>query len=230
MKLAMISCAKYSDAWPGFIGLLNHFWPDHPPLTLITDKVDAAARSCGEVFLYNRHGSWCEILASFARQQCLDTDLYGPVLLMQEDFFINASVRTDLIEHGIEQMEAMKAGCVRLYPCPGGDEDYGNPHYAIVPRGTRYRISCQASLFRPAYLYAIANRCGSTPADFEINGSELSDDLAGPVLAFKRDVQPWPMSYLCSAISRGQWNPAAKDLCDSLGIENDWSRRPFQAA
>jgi hypothetical protein len=229
MKLAMISCQAYSDAWQPFIKLMDHFWPDHPDVTLLTDYIDAkvgeVCHDCRGYRLIFAGASrpWCGILEGFLK------DCKEPILLMQEDFFINAEVRPDLIERGLEQMGKIGAGCVRLYPCPGGDEEYGDRHFAIVPRGTRYRVSCQTALWNPVYLRKIASQF-RTPAEFEIEGTKLSDSLPEPVLAFKRNVQPWPLSYLCSAISRGEWNPAAKDLCESLNIYVDWTRRRFQAA
>jgi hypothetical protein len=223
MKLAMISCQAYSDAWPAFSGLVKHFWPNHPSMMIVTDKIGFDDINGFTSAFVGKSDNWCGILAEWAALQD------EPVLLMQEDFFLNAEVRPDLIEHGLEQMEKRGAGCVRLYPCPGGDEEYGDPHFAIVPHGVRYRTSCQAALWRPSYLREIAIRF-KTPAEFEIKGTEFSNLLAMPVLAFKRNVQPWPLSYLCSAISRGEWNPAAKDLCDSLNISVDWTRRRFQAA
>lgn len=222
MKLAMISCEKYADTHAPFIGLMDHFWPNHPPVTLITDRSDGNVKGYGEVFAYDSP-SWCAILRAFARQ------CDAPIGLFMNDYFLTAPVQEPLIQRGLEQLKATGAGCVRLYPCPGGEEEYGDPHFAVVPRGTRYRISCQMGLWDSSYLAAIAAGF-ECPWDFEIYGSECSNDLPSPVLAFKRELQPWPLSYLCSAIDRGRWSPAAKTLCDSLHIEADWTMRGFQPA
>lgn len=210
MRIAVVTCWKYRDCWEPFAALFDHFWPNpNATLEFITDSPGSSK------------SSWCDVLNDYI------TKVQEPILLMQEDFFLSAPVRTELVHRAIEQYEAQKAGCVRLYPCPGGIQDYGDPHYAIVPRGTQYRISCQAALWRPSYLKQILSACGSTPFDFEIRGTELAEMLDEPVLAFKRELQPWPMEYLCSAISRGKWNPDAKVLCDRLGISADWSQREF---
>lgn len=223
MRVAVISCMKYRDAIDPCMKLLRKFWPNHPKTTIITDLAYMVE---GELpYSWSPNGgllNWCDTITSYLR---ITDD--GPVLLMQEDFWLNAPVRQDLIDHALEQMKSRNAGMIRLYPCPGADEDYGDPHYGIVKKGSRYRISCQASIWRPDYLHAIASQCGSTPRDFELNGTKIAESLPDEVLAFKRESGPPAVQYLCSAISRSQWNPDAKTLCDLHGIEVDWSMRPF---
>src|SRR5678816_278898 len=138
MKIAVITCNAYKDAWAPFRELFAKFWPDCPyPMQFYAESF------AGE--------TWCQIVSRMA-ENANDT-----VLLMLEDFFLRAPVHQDLIEHGLQEMKIYDAGCVRLYPCPGGIENYGDPYFGVSPRGVRYRISCQASLFKPSYLHAIAS-------------------------------------------------------------------------
>lgn len=211
MRVAVISCWKYADAQEPFFALFEKFWPNCPYTTELVSDIESQPLP------------WCRVVETLVVQE------KESILLLQEDFFFNAPVNQNLIERGLEQMKARNAGCVRLYPCPGGIDDYGDPHFAIVPRGTRYRISCQAAIWNPSYLYKIASRF-NTPQEFELQGTVLSNDLPEEVLAFKRDVQPWPLSYECTAIVRGKWTQGAKKLCDEHQIVVDWSRRGFQAA
>ncbi len=231
MRIAILSCAAYSDTWNPFFRLFKRFWPDCKyPAYLITDRFDET----GYLFdpeqtdyltgWSSQGGTWCEILIDFIDS----SDDIDPILVFLDDFWLNAPVNTALIQRGLEQMKEMNAGCVRLYPCPGPDEEYGDEHFGIVPRGARYRISTQAALWDPSYLRQIASQCDS-PWDFEIKGSVLSNDLEQPVLSFKRELQPWPVSYY-GAVRHGQWAPAVKPFMEEMGIPVDWSRRPFQAA
>lgn len=234
MRIAVISCWNYRDAWPAFFGLLTKFWPDCPyPVDLLTDRLEVfddsvkpmrATCSFGkcpsprDILIHD--GSWCEMLASYAADLGEES-----CLLFQEDFLLTAPVKRELVEDGLDWL-GNGIGMVRLYPCPGAEQDGEDTNYAIVPRGTPYRISCQASIWNPQFLYAIASRL-KTPAEFEIEGSKLAESLPDTVLAFKRDLQPWPLEYLCSAISRGKWNPDAKKLCDKANISVDWTMREF---
>lgn len=222
MTIVVASCWKYRDAHMPFAKLLKKFWPSCKyPTVLLTDKSeDATMRAYTAIYL--AEGSWCEMVADAA------TGIGGPILLMQEDFFLNGAVNELLVEQGLQQLDEREAAMVRLYPCPGGDIPYGDKWYAEIPKGAPYRVSCQATIWRPDVLHKIAFTC-DTPADFEIRGSKVSNEFDEPFLAFRRDVQPWPISYLCSSISRGCWEPAAKELCDLHGIEVDWTMRPFRS-
>lgn len=219
MRIVVASCWKYRDAHVPFINLFRKFWPSCPySVVLLTDKCkEATLKAYGVV--YAAEGSWCEMVSDAAVG--LGDE---PILLMQEDFFINAPVNELLIDKGLQQLEERNAAMVRIYPCPGGDIPYGDKWYAEIPKGAQYRVSCQATIWRPDALYRIASQC-DTPADFEMKGSKLSNDFDEPFIAFRRDQQPSPISYYCSAISRGKWEPAALEFCRANGIEVDLSMR-----
>lgn len=229
MRLAVVTCNAYLDAVSPFLSLLSKFWPDHPPVWLVTDEIPPKAieqRCHGGVFVYpgKSPSSWCVRLAAFANL------CNAPVMIAQEDFWLNAPVHTDLIDHALEQMHNRNAGVVRLYPCPGANEDYGDAQVGLVKPHTDYRASLQLSVWQPRYLHAIATQC-QTPSDFEIGGSRYASTyLKEDVLAWKRDATPYPVSYLVSAIGRGLYSQDAKRLCDREGIEMDVSRRGFQPA
>jgi hypothetical protein len=196
----------YQDAWDPFLRLFKKFWPDCPhELLLITDRDRPGA-------------SWCSVVADFAARN------KGAVMLLQEDFFLTAPVNNRLVDAAILEMQVRNAAMVRLYPCPGGDVDYGSRYFAEIPKGARYRVSCQASIWNSSVLYEIASHC-NTAADFEIDGTAISERFDEPFLAFKREAKPWPIEYLCSGISRGKWNPDAKRLFEQHGISADYSLR-----
>ena len=206
MKVVVITCEAYRDAWLPFSKLFDRFWPDCPfELAWWSDE--------------GKNKNWAAVLHEHTMREI------EPFLLMQEDFFLSAPVRTDLVQAGLDEMFRMQAGGVRLYPCPGADEDYGHPYFGYVSRRASYRISCQATIWNPRYVAKIAQTV-RTPSEFEIAGTIRSLNLVAPILAFKREVEPWPMHYLCSAISRGKWNPDAQRLCQRYGIEVDWTQRP----
>lgn len=205
MKILVASCLAYRDAHEPFFRLFDKFWPDCPyERVLIADAKPKA--------------DWSKSIADFA------VGIADDLLMFQEDFFLNAPVQTELVDEALEEMHRVNAGAVRLYPCPGANRDYGHPHYGIINRGTPYRISCQATIWRSDYLATIAKITGS-PSDFEISGTWFANSFPDTVLAFKRECEPWPLSYICSAIGRGKWNPDAINLCKRLDIPIDLSLR-----
>ena len=66
----------------------------------------------------------------------------------------------------------------------------------------------------------------ASAAHFELSGTVAAERLPWKVFAASRTAQPWPVEYLCSAISRGRWNPDAVRLCEREGIACDFTRRP----
>lgn len=206
MKIAVASCVAYSDCWIPYTRLFRKFWPDCPyEMLFITDK-DKPGQS------------WCSVVAEFAASQ------KQPILLTQEDLFLTAPVQSHLIEHALHEMKNQRAAMVRLYPCPGANEDYGDSHFGRIAKGTRYRVSCMSSIWNPEILHEIASHF-NTPAEFELEGSPLSDKFDEPFLAFKREATPWAIEHLCSGVSRGKWNPDALRLCAENGIDVDLSMR-----
>lgn len=202
MRVVMVTCEAYRDAWEAFDACFRKFWPG------MSYEIwsDAGCKS------------WCQVVAEGAASR------REPILLMQDDFFLTAPVQTHLIEHALHELKTQQAAMIRLYPCPGSNEDYGDSHFGRIAKGTPYRVSCQASIWNPAILSEIASQ-GETPSDFEIHGSAISHQFDEPFLAFKREATPWPMEYLCSAIGRGKWSKDALKLAESVGVKLDLSVR-----
>lgn len=224
MNLAVITCAAYSDCWPGFFGLLEKFWPEHPSVDLLTDTLPDSFALPSYVLSVSASrvgASWCDVLRDYAS---IATESF---CLMQEDFWLSAPVRTDAVKSA-QYINSFECLGVRLYPCPGGRGDMrliNDDRFGIA--GRDYLVSCQATIFNPKKLLELLNLIGSgDAAKFEIEGSKI---CRFPVTAWMRDVTPWPIEYICTAITRGKWNPDAKKLCDAHGIEVDWSRREMQA-
>lgn len=229
MIIVVNSCWAYRDAWKPFFALLGKFWPEHPRAYLLTDipgEVDCPAPGNSILSLDGHRGleSWGPRLARFA---VLHSE--QPILLMQEDFFLTTPIKTDLVQRALEFMRTRSAAALRLYPCPGADQECGDPNFGLVSRGSAYRVSCQATIWRPGILNLLGSMFGE-PAAFELQGTEYAaTNIDSEIYATKRESQPWPIEYICSAISRGRWNPDAKRLCDEHGIEADWSMRQFAA-
>jgi len=222
VKIAMITCAAYSDAWPAFFGLLEKFWPDHPPVDLLTDETAPGVPVGINVEAAWKGASWCDVLSNYV------TFADEPFLLMQEDFLISAPVRYQLIDDALLTLEtAPLTGAVRVYPCPGAETAFGDsPRIGIA--GDSYRISCQATIWKPKFLRELLPAIGQgTASHFEFHGSRWATALRKTVMAWMRESTPWPIEYICSSISRGKWNPDAKKLCEANGIEVDWSHRGF---
>lgn len=197
------------------MALFQHFWPECPyPVTFYSDRP-------GE--------QWCSVVA-----RCAQDAVDDPVLMLLEDFFFTAPVCQWLVEMALNRMLICRYGCLRLYPMPGAEQPYRSSlRIGLIEKGEPHRISCQAAIWSPHYLYEIArNSMGTTgeAGDFENLGTPFSNTLPEQVMAFVRSALPWPMEYLCSAVTRGEWNPDAIKLCASLDVPMDRSMRQVAVA
>lgn len=212
MRVAVVSCAAYRDTWKPFATLFRNFWSDcEYPLWLVTDEGSDDAYD--NVFAMEGDGadSWCRRMVAFADSSP------DPILMFLDDFFLTQSVNVDRVCHGLEILNALQAGCIRLYPCPGADQEYGHRQFGLVSYAAPYRISTMPAIWNPAYLSAIASQCDS-PWSFETEGTKHSRRRAEPVLAWKREVQPWPLEIMATGIWRGKWTNGAKLLFAQHGI------------
>lgn len=218
-EVIVASCARYSDAWCPFISLFKKFWPECPwSVTLVADR--APEKWDGDwAIITGRDYGWANNLGYALAT--LESDV---VILFQEDFFLSARAEDEFIKSAVVKVRhTADIGCYRLYPCPGPDVNIDADH-GEVKKGTMYRTSCQVAVWKVSYLKKLLHHC-TDAASFEIQGTKNSESLDERVLAVRRDRLTWPIQYICSAISRGKWNPDALKLCDRYEIIIDKTRR-----
>lgn len=237
MRVAMMSCWDYRDAWRPFLELLKHFWPGLNRITLVIDKapesqeLDRLLEDFQNLDVYQAphemSENWCQVATAYANQ-LISEDVDG-VLMLQEDFFLNSLVNEQEVLRAYLLLQKYRADAIRLYPCPGADEplEEGERVFGKVAVKADYLVSCQASIWKPSFLKTITSEF-KTPWEFEINGTQMARAMGAKVLSVFREAErPWPIEYVCTAIVRGKWLPAAKNLCDSLSIKADFSKRGF---
>ena len=207
------SCYKYKECWYPLNELMKKYVPLDWPTILITDKAD------GHPFEKAKHDGtdygWVENLKKGIE------NMSGTILFLQDDFFPDNFWDIDFIEKATALMKQEKIECFRLYPCPGPiDEiqigEINGITYGKIHKGEPYRVSCQAALWDPEFLMSILNKVSGSAGNFEINGSMV--DVAGKVYSVLRSSIKWPVSYLCTGIIRGEWNPDAFSLFQKEGV------------
>lgn len=235
----MVSTASYADAWVPFVSLWREFCGERP-LTLVSDIGNAAeiaaqiAARGVEVLGLPRDYGWCLNLAEGVVRTALAHPEDAAVLVLQEDFLINAT--PDLV--ALDALDAFFAahpsvGAVRLYPCPGPVDEtpvatLGSYHLGEIHPGEFYRVSCQATAWRRECLMEVLWRVATqapraSATDFEICGMGLPTKWR--VLGVLRSATRWPIAYYCSAISRGEWEPDAVAFLAARGITVDPRRK-----
>lgn len=230
MKIIIPSHHTYADAWEPFIELFRRFWPNCKfPVILITDKIPDGQKTnrWDNVVTLGADGGWClNIVNALGMSGIRDESHY---LMMQEDFFLNSEVDAVYVDAALDFFNTdSKTGCFRLYPCPGPDYPVDDS-FGIIDQIAAYKCSCQAAIWKRELLLSLLKEC-DTPASFEIHGTRLAHTMSDKFVSARRTRLPWVMTYFCSAINRGKWNPQAIEWCTKHGISIDTSRRPIDSA
>lgn len=221
----------FADCWGPFFSLLDHYWPQHGPVLLNTEKrawLEAPSYvRCSQVALGEAERlTWSECVIRGLRQ--IETPL---ILYLQEDYFLERQVRHDIVEAAAAKMMADPSiGHIALtrhgsFP---PFEPYPDPAYQIIRARARYRISTQAALWRRDVLLSYLD-----PSEngwmFEILGTMRARRRQDTFLTARFDGAGGgpAVDYTHTGIIKGQWHPAIPALFAKHGIEADFARRGF---
>jgi hypothetical protein len=230
------SCDSFADCWEPFFTLLGRYWPDCPaPVVLNTEYMEyqhpgveivatAAARSLGT----ERRPTWSEVTKA-----CLDRIETDVVLYLQDDYFLHAPVREDLIDRFTSVLLETDATSLRLFethlsgPWRATEND---DVWQVLP-SSEYLISLQAGLWRTDRLRAHL-RPHETAWEFEVLGSKRVRRAGDLILCVDRDrftaVEDRVIPYGVTGINKGKWvREHVIPLFADHGIEVDFSVRGF---
>ena len=222
LALLVSSCDKYHDLWYPFFTLFFRYWPDCPyPVYLVSNHLIYSDSRVNTIAVGDDRG-WS---ASLKNALLHITQPY--LILLLEDYLIEQRVDTEYIEALTVYMKKRKAGCLRLFACPGPNVPCAdNPRVGEISKGSDYRLSLQAAIWDKEVLLGLL-RLEESPWELEVFGSKRTDMLDMPFLSVEINRQGvYPITYLCTAVVRGKWIPDAVRLCKKNGINIDLRARP----
>lgn len=231
------TCDKFEDCWDPFFKLWTIYWPEcKGKLYLNTEYKDysypglniTSVKGCEGKTFKGKYATWSQCLR-WALEQ-IDTDI---VLYMQEDYFLKDRVKNDIVEEYVNLMEEhSEIKCIHLTDQAvesNGASDYNNLN--IVSANQRYRVSCQAALWRKEEMLDII-RDYESAWQFEEYGSQRSAIMnrlylvvdSNWVILDKFEIIP----YIFTGIIKGRWYEQVVPLFQKHGIEVDFSKRGFE--
>jgi len=224
IAVLILSCDKYHDLWRPFFTLFFRYWPDCPYPVYLVSNYHRYPDARVKAIAVGEDRDWSSSLAIALKQI---PERY--VILLLEDYLLTRPVSTAMIETLAAYMRQRRAGCLRLYPCPGPDVSCpDNMEVGEILKGSAYRLSTQAAIWDKLVLLGLL-RQGETPWELEGLGSKRTNALDAPFLSVKRnDDNIYPISYFCTAVVRGKWVPAAVRLCRKEDIQVDLGIRPLE--
>ena len=216
------SCDRYSDLLMPFSVLWRKFWPDCPFETVLVTETSPSAASdlCFDrVIACGSGGNWCSRLV-----QALGQIATPYVLMLCDDYYLEAPVDTSRILERLAQAQAFDAVNLRLIPNPKPSIPYrdGLLEYR---KNTAYCISTLAGFWNREFLRALAEGRSSI-WEFERYGSFAVGEETRPLL-----VTPTREFPFVDAVHKGCWEKFGLAVCRANGIEPDLSVRglpPFK--
>ena len=214
-SVLVVSCDRYRDLWKPFFHLFSRHWPDCP----LPVYLGANFASVDHPGVTNLHAgedkSWSMNLRFFLQQ--IPSEY---VLLLLEDFFLDAQVNSGIIEEHLKTLRDLSGTVLRLFPNPpfdyalNGHVGLGGLHI-LAP----YRVSLQAALWNKAKLQQLI-RDSESSWQFELSGTKRSRTDAGGYYCVKQ-----PALHYQHVVERGEWFREAARRYQSEQIGCDMTAR-----
>lgn len=224
------STDSFEDTWEPFFHLLHDYWPSAGTVVLNTERKrfshPTVPVACTQV-AHDGEGRvpWGECMLRGLDH--IPTEIF---MYLQDDYFLYAPVKTDVVEEAARIMRAERLDCLRLHECgdAGPYEPTAYPWLMSVSRTAAYRISLQAGLWTKTGMRKYL-RAHESPWQMEHWGSKRAAKVPGRIWAVSREVygddDPQVIPYVPTGIVQGGWRAdAVKGLFASHGIEV-----PFEA-
>ncbi|MBM4023680.1 MAG: hypothetical protein FJ284_15835 [Planctomycetes bacterium] len=234
MAILVNSSDGFQDCWAPFFRLLATHWPScRFPVYLNVEEATYEHPSL-EVRCLNhpRLPSGAMVPWSDRLIESLQAIPEPYVMSMQEDYFLDAPVRAELVEDCLRGVADDGVGCVRLtgFGARGGTKMAERPYLVDVPRISHSRTSTQAAIWDKEVLLSYVRR-QETVWETEILGTRRAWSRYAAIRTVDRDrLEGRPIvSYTGTGIIRGKWHPELVPLFARPGIPMDFERRGFHA-
>jgi hypothetical protein len=222
----------YSDCWNPFFALFERYWPGNDASVLLnTERADYAYPGVALRTSRVQDGvperlSWTECL-----DRCLAQVQTPLVLYLQEDYFLEEPVddaRVRALAHMMMDRPEVRQVGLTAFGAYGPFAPSEQDGLWIIDRRSRYRISCQAALWRVETLRSYL-RPGENGWMFEIYGSRRARRRHELFLTVDRERERARrvVPYSHAGIIKGQWHDSVPALFARHGIEMDFARRGF---
>lgn len=223
---------NFEDCWEPFFKLFKLYWPEcQYPIVLNTETKDYQYEglniTCSKVSLGEKKRlGWSECL-----KRALEAIETPYILYLQEDYFLEAPVKADILESLLAEIKALKVGAVRLSGTDGVGpfHEIGSSLIVEVDKAAKWRLSLQAALWKKSVLESLVRR-HETPWQLESYGSFRTRRLKEKICSvnqntfsgFDNDVFP----YRPTGVVAGRWViDVVEPLFKKHGINIDFNVR-----
>lgn len=226
----VLSCDKYQDLWNPFFSFFSKYWDDCPFKVYLGTNFIEYCNPQVTTLKSNIISTWsAEVLI------ILDQIKEEYLIIILDDYFIYQSVDNNKLLYLISVMIQEHSGYMKISSFPqkyNGLWPYTplkqNKEIGEISPEAKYRVDLQIGIWQKDLLKSLINKKES-PWEFEINASIRSRSINRPFLILKENpkmkIVHGPITYYCTAISRGKWMRGAIKLCKSENVEIDLFER-----
>jgi len=225
---------NFEDCWDPFFKLFRLYWPDCPyKIVLNTEKKDYKFDGlniiCSKVSLGEAERlGWSECL-----ERALDQIATPYIFYIQEDYFLEAPVRSDMLYELFHQMRLAEIDMLQLRPAIGAlpIKAPSSPLIWSVPQNAKWRINLQVGIWKKEILKSQIRR-HETPWQLESYGSFRSRRMKEKIFCVSADlfdgIDKEVFPYHLTGVIAGKW---VREIVEPLflkhGIFVDFSKRGF---
>ena len=233
------TCDKFDDCWNPFFKLFSTFWKSYKGKIYLNTEYKnysyknlniISVKGCEEKQDANLI-TWSECL-----KRALESMEEDVVLYLQEDYFFKDNVENDIVEQYVDLMDNNEnIHCIHLtdQAVKGSKESKEYEGLNIVDLKQRYRISCQAALWRKDVLLGYI-RTYESAWEFEEFGSQRAERLQHKFYVVKavnnRNLELNEFEiipYIFTGIVQGRWFEEVVPHFRKHNINIDYSIRGF---
>ncbi|HEX7516570.1 MAG TPA: hypothetical protein VF345_04720 [Chthoniobacterales bacterium] len=208
VAIIVSSCDAFLDAWRPFVFFFRKHWSDCPfPIFLIVNRLRVRSNFLQPITV-GPDRNWASNM-----QVALAQIAQPYILYLQEDYFLNGSVKRGQLASDFAYAFDRDAASFCFYGRSKLERDFLplNDRFGIVPRDSDGRTRLQVTLWKKDVLQSTL-RPGESAWNMEARASGRTRDLLALSYMGRDNV---PIPYLMSAISRRLWTPQAISLCQS---------------
>ena len=226
----VMSCDAYSDLWQSFFTLFDRYWSDCPFPIYLSSNFKVFEHSKVNNISTKRVTNWSDEMREALRQFPYDYIIY-----FQEDYFLRENINTQTIIILFNILLEHNAAYLRLMPFPPPDKKLPNTEgVGVIANDASYRTSLQTAIWKKKSFEDLL-KDNESPWAFELNSPYRSAQLPDLFLSvtnphnfsFKKGI--FPVSYIATAVVKGQLLRRTIRHCLKESISLDISARPVQS-
>ncbi len=233
VAVLVLSCDKYADVWPPFYTFFFKYWPDCPYKIYHGSNYARFEHPKVTSLVSSQETDWSTETKSILKQ--IEEEY---VIIILEDYFIYQPVDTKKLQSALGVMKKENAIYTKIACWPSRfntlweyDKLPEASFMGKIKQGMEYKICLQTAAWNRKLLIELL-KDGESPWQFEVNGSKRTDSLANPCLCLveepNKNYTHGPITYLCSALTKGVWMRDAINLCRKENVALDLSKRKVE--